>query len=212
MQKTVNTTLVQRSKVRGEAYAFEIHDKHYLRVSAHTLLGSKRYHLHLAVLEPWPRRHRRVAWRWLAATLGFGAASAGILLVLMKHAEAAGTGLLASLLALSAVACLAALLMFLYRSPNVAEFHSRHGNCVLVSLMHRRPDRKSYEAFIAELTERILAASGAMRLSRAQILAAELKTLRRLTGESVLREADYAAAKRRIFELHDTTTAPSPAG
>lgn len=208
MQRKVNSAFVQHSKARGDARAFEIRDEKYLRVSERTLKGGRHYHLHLAVLEPWPRRHRRIAWRWLAGTLGFGTGAAGIALALTNGLGRASMGTMIASLALCTVASLGSLLMFLYRSPNLAEFRSRHGNCVLFSLMHRRPDRKSYEAFVAELTERILEASRAVRLTREQMLAAELKTLRRLTGEGVLQEADYAAAKRRIFTLHDTGAAP----
>lgn len=200
MQGTVNPALIQRSTTRGDARAFEIHNDKYLRVSTQTLRGRKQFHINLAVLEPRPRQHRRLAWRWLGAAAASGLVAGGTLLAVQRGGP---TTALLALLLLSALATLGALLTFIYRSPNVAEFRSRHGNCVLFSLMHRRPDRQRYEAFVHELTERIAETARTLRLSHSQMLAGELKTLRRLTDEGVLTETEYAAAKQRIFRLHD---------
>ena len=91
--------------------------------------------------------------------------------------------------------------MFLYRSPNVVEFRSRYGGCVLISLLHNTPNKKEVDNFAEELKNRILAATHSVNIDQHQMLAIELKELRRLATESILSDMDYVMAKNRIFKM-----------
>jgi len=65
--KTTNSSLTQKSNVKGEIYNFEIYNNKFMKVKKHNLLGEKNYHINLTMLEPWPVQHRHIAWRWLIA-------------------------------------------------------------------------------------------------------------------------------------------------
>ncbi len=201
-KKIADRVLVQKSTATGEERGFEIYNRKYLRVSCRGLRSKRRYDLHLAMLEPWPIRHRRISWRWLGIVLILAAASGGAGWYIYASGRQVDLSLWVPVLAGLVFFTLGALVMFVVHSPNVTEFRSRYGGCVLVSLFYGKPARRQFQEFVEELKNRILAASQELAVDKSQMLAIELKELRRLAGEGAITDADYARAKERIFRLH----------
>ena len=67
MPKHSNRLLVQCSQAKGEERLFEIYNDKFIKVSTRSLVENRSYHLNLSMLEPWPARQRKIAWRWLLA-------------------------------------------------------------------------------------------------------------------------------------------------
>jgi len=202
MSKIVNSVLRQHNKAIGDERTFEIYNEKYLKVSGRNLFGEFKYHLNLSMMEPWPVRHRIVAWRWLLGVVYFGIGSAAFIAYSIHHAELDLLGRVLPFVVLFVLVTLACLVMFLFRSPDVIEFRSRYGGIALISLLYNKPERDDFKAFVEEIKARILSASQQLKIDKKQMLAIELKEIRRLVEEGALQEQDYTRAKARIMTMH----------
>lgn len=200
-RKQINRIMVQESRFKGETRRFEIYNDKFIRINIHNVFGDKTYHLNMGMLEPWPILHRRISWRWLLA-LGYFSVTTliyGIYLYLNPTSETIGR--LVPFITVFVLLVLAALLMFLYSSPNVMEFRSRYGNCPVISLLKNRPNKQEFKHFADELKTRVLAASQVVTFNKKQMLEIELKELRRLTDDGILLEHEYLQAKQRVTNM-----------
>ena len=193
--------MVQESRFKGEVRRFEIYNDKFIKINIRNVFGDKTYHVNMGMLEPWPTLHRRISWRWLLGLSYFGLATLifGIYLYLNPDNETIGR--LIPFITLLLLLALAALLMFLYSSPNVMEFRSRYGNCPLIGLLKNNPNKQEFRHFTDELKTRVLAASQVVTFNKKQMLEIELKELRRLTNEGILLEQEYQQAKERVTNM-----------
>ena len=200
--KHINRVMVQESPIKGEVRRFEIYNDKFIKINIQNVFGNKTYHLNMGMLEPWPSLHRRISWRWLLGLSYFSLATVIYVIYLSQHSNNETLGQLIPFITLFMVLALAALLMFLYQSPNVMEFRSRYGNCVLIRLLKNQPSKQEFRHFTDELKTRVLAASQVVTFNKKQMLAIELNELRRLTDEGVLLEDEYQRAKDRVMKMH----------
>jgi len=201
-RKQINRVLVQESRFKGEVRRFEIYNDKFIKINIHNVFGDKTYHLNMGMLEPWPTLHRHISWRWLLGLSYFGLATILYGVYLYLHPDSETIGRLIPFITLLLLLALAALLMFLYSSPNVMEFRSRYGNCALIGLLKNQPSKQEFRHFIDELKTRVLAASQVVTFNKKQMLDIELKELRRLTDDGILLEQEYQQAKERVTNMH----------
>ncbi len=200
--RRINTVLFQHSRSIGQLHRVEIYNDKFVKVTNQSLFGRQNYHLNLTMLEPWPVRHRRFAWRWLLSLGYFALATLVFAYYVWLHQDPQTLNrLLPFMTAFILLAC-GSLILFIYQSPNVTEFRSRYGSCPLLRLLYNKPDTESFRHFVAELKTRILAASQAVTLDKQQMLAIEMKELRRLADEGVIDQDDYRRARQRIMNMH----------
>lgn len=196
--RSVNKTLVQVSKAKGETRTFEIFDDKFIDVTVDNLFGQKMYNLNLCQLEPWPVRHRDVSWRWMLAMIYFCFATIAYAIYIFGHPSSDTISRLVPFLVIFVLLTLGSLLMFLYRSPNVTEFRSRYCGCVLISLIYSNPSKEQFDQFVEELKQRILLASQTVRIDKHRMLIIEITKLRKLRAEGIISEREYVAASRRV--------------
>ncbi|MFV2060048.1 MAG: hypothetical protein ACC653_05145 [Gammaproteobacteria bacterium] len=200
--KAIDRLLVQTSNAKSEERIFEVYNKKFMKITVKNLIEEKSYHINLSMLEPWPIRHRWISYKWLFSILFFVSTTAACGLYLTLSNNPDNISLFVDIGALSILLMLASSLRFLYCSPNVMEFKSRFGGIILVSLLHNKPNKKEFSSFVDELKNRILMATSTLKVPREQMLAIELKELRRLANESVFSDEAYGQAKERIFNVH----------
>ena len=200
-RKHINRVMVQESRFKGEVRRFEIYNDKFIKIRIRNVFGDKTYHVNMGMLEPWPTLHRRISWRWLLGLSYFGVAALIFGIYLYLHPDNENIGRLIPFITLFLFLALAALLMFLYSSPNVMEFRSRYGNCALISLLKNNPSKHEFRHFTDELKTRVLAASQVVTFNKKQMLEIELKELRRLTDEGVLLEQEFQQAKDRVTNM-----------
>ena len=154
------------------------------------------------MLAPWPIRHTKFSWQWLLAVLYFSIATIAYTGYIFYFQESGKLERLLPFVVIFLLLSLAAFLMFLYRSPNVTEFKSRYGNCVVLSLLYNKPDKKEFKDFIEEIKLRSLSASQVVKLDKIQMLEIEMNELRRLRNEGIITQHHYADAKARIIQVN----------
>ena len=196
--RTVNRTMVQISKAKGETRTFEIYDDKFIDITIDNLFGQKNYQLNLCMLEPWPVRNRDISWRWLLSMVYFAIAAVAYGIYLYQHLTGDILSRLIPFIVIFILLMLGSLLMFLYRSPNVTEFRSRYCGCVLISLLYANPDKESFDQFVEEVKQRILLSSQQVRIDKHRMLINEITKLRRLRNDGIISEREYVAASKRI--------------
>jgi hypothetical protein len=199
--KNPNSQLHQESSARGEKRIFEIYNHKFIKVTTNNLINKHNYHLNLSMLAPWPVRHRKISWPWLLAVLYFSFATLAYTSYLFYFQESQKLERLLPFIIVFLLLSLSTFLMFLYQSSNVMEFKSRYGNCVVLSLLHNKPDKKTFNQFIEEIKLRSLTASQAVTIDKKQMLEIEMNELRQLRNEGMITQHDYADAKARIIKV-----------
>jgi hypothetical protein len=200
-EKTSNSSLLQESSARGEKRVFEIYNDKFIKVNTNSLIDNNSYHLNLSLLAPWPVRHRDISWQWLLAVLYFSLTTVAYTTYLFYFQESSKVEKLLPFIVIFLLLSLGSFLMFLYRSPNVIEFKSRYGNCVVLSLLYNNPNKKEFKDFIEEIKLRSLLASQAVKIEKNQMLNIEMNELKRLRNEGIISQHNYADAKARILQI-----------
>ena len=200
-EKVHNSKLLQESNARGEKRSFEIYNNKFIKVTTNNIISHNSYHLNLSMLAPWPVRHRKISWHWLLAIFYFSLTTLAYASYVFYFQESAKLERLLPFIFVFLLFSLAALLMFLYQSPNVTEFKSRYGNCVVLSLLYNKPNKKEFKDFIEEIKLRSLSASQVVTIDKKQMLEIEMNELRRLRNEGVIMQHHYADAKARILQI-----------
>lgn len=200
-EKTSNSKLHQKSTTRGEKRLFEIYNNKFIKVTTNNILKNSSYHLNLSLLAPWPVRHRNISWQWLMAVFYFSLTTLAYTAYLFYFQESSKLERLLPFIVVFLLLSLGSFLMFLYQSPNVIEFKSRYGNCVVLSLLYNNPNRKEFKEFIEEIKLRSLTASQAIKIDKSQMLDIEMKELKRMRNEGVISQHHYADAKERILKI-----------
>ncbi|MCW8899819.1 MAG: hypothetical protein OQK75_10325 [Gammaproteobacteria bacterium] len=200
-EKTANSSLHQESSARGEKRVFEIYNNKFIKVTTNNFMHNNSYHLNLSMLAPWPVRHRDISWQWLLAVFYFAITTLAYTAYLFYFQESSKLERLLPFIVIFLLLSLGSFLMFLYRSPNVIEFRSRYGNCVVLSLLYNNPEQKIFKAFIEEIKLRSLLASQAIKIDKNQMLDIEMNELKRMRNEGVISQHHYADAKARILQV-----------
>lgn len=200
--KTLNSKLFQESNALGEKRIFEIYNDKFIKVSTNNLVKTTSYHLNLSLLAPWPVRHRNISWKWLLAVLYFFTATIAYSSYIFYFQESSKLEKLLPFVVIFLLLSLASFLKFLYQSPNVIEFKTRYGNCIVLSLLYNKPNKKEFKAFVEEIKLRSLSASQVIKLDKTQMLDIEKNELKRLRNEGAITQQYYADAKARIIQVN----------
>jgi hypothetical protein len=138
-----------------------------------------------------------VKWNWLYASLALWVLD--MLLVFTGWLETSSVTFLGLFIGITVVA-LMTLMAFFYYSRDTVFFRSQYGKIKLVEVINKNPDSDSFRSFITKFVMQINKCKTAKGITQNKFLARELQELRRLKDETVVPEASYERAKRRIFK------------
>jgi len=198
-----NNTLTQRGLFSGER-RFELKDGRYLFVDVKQLKRNKSYQLDLVALEPKSKYRFSINWPWLAAAVAVMLVHY-VLLQLLPQLFQINLDDYAFPLTLG-LASLAFIFIIVFVATSSMErvFVASNTNFPLVRLLVRKPDGKAYRAFLAQLENSIKSVSENIQLDKQQLLAGELRMMRRLTKHDIVSEKQYEQIKTRLMKLANT--------
>jgi hypothetical protein len=156
-----------------------------------------KFRLDLAYLDPRPFRLRNIVWKWLYASLALWVL-AGVF-VLAGWFDQSSIASLGSFTGIIVIALLN-LLTFFYLSHDTVYFRSQFGKIRLFELANNNPDTESFRGFVNQIVVQINKSKAAKNMDQSQLLAAELKELRRLKEEKIVPEESYQKARLQIFK------------
>ena len=156
-----------------------------------------KFRLNLAHLDPRPFRLRNIVWKWLYASLALWCGAAAIVFSgWFDTSSVISMGVFAGV----TVGALLTLLTFFYLSHDTVYFRSQFGKIRLFELANNNPGKDDFRDFINKIVVQINKSKAAKGMNQSQLLAAELKELRRLKDEKIVPEESYEKAKRLMFK------------
>jgi hypothetical protein len=156
-----------------------------------------KFRLNLAHLDPRPFRLRHIVWKWLYASLALWCSAVVFVIAgWFDTSSVVSLGIFAGAI----VAALLTLLTFFYLSHDTVYFRSQFGKIRLFELANNNPNKDSFGGFVNKIVVQINKSKAAKGMNQSQLLAAELKELRRLKDEGIVLEEDYEKAKRLMFK------------
>jgi len=198
-----NNTLTQKGLFSGER-RFELKDGRYLFVDVKQLKRNKSYQLDLVALEPKSKYRFSINWPWLVAAAVVMLVHYFLLQLLPQIFQISLDDYAFPLtLGLASLAFIF-LILFVATSSMERVFVASNTNFPLVRLLVRKPDSKAYRAFLAQLENSIKAVSENIQLDKQQLLAGELRMMRRLTKHDIVSEKQYEQIKTRLMKLANT--------
>jgi hypothetical protein len=194
----VNFEFVQTSRLRGSFRQVTVfNDTHCYQSIKDKHRRKYKYRMDLAYLDPRPFLSRRIAWKWLYASLALWLLD--VALVFSGWLDTSSINFLGLFIGVTVAASMT-LLAFFYKSHDTVYFRSRFGKVRLMELINKNPDKDSFRDFINKLVMQINKSKAARDKNQGQMLTSELQELRRLKDETVIPEVSYEKAKRRIFK------------
>ena len=193
----VNFEFEQSNALQGMYRQFSVfNDTQCYQKVKHKHRRKYKFRVDLAYLDPRPFRIRNIVWKWLYASLALWVTDA--ILLFAGFFDRTSVIFLGSVTAIT-VAAMITLLAFFYLSNDTVYFRSRFGKVRLLELANNNPDKESFRNFINKIVVKINKSKSAKGMNQSQMLASELKELRRLKDETIVPEEAYERAKRRIF-------------
>ena len=156
-----------------------------------------KFRLNLAYLDPRPFHLRHIVWKWLYGSLSLWLlAAVFIFMGWLDSSSIISMGILTSIL----VAAAMTLLAFFYLSHDTVYFRSQFGKIRLFELANNNPDKDKFRSFVNQIVVQINKSKVAKEMNQSQLLASELKELRRLKDENIVPDDSYEKAKVLIFK------------
>jgi hypothetical protein len=194
----INFKFEQNHKLQGIRRQLSVfNDSQCYQSIKHKHRRKYKFRLDLAYLDPRPFRLRNIVWKWLYASLALWAL-AGVFVFAgwFDHASVTSLGIFTGII----VIALLTLLTFFYRSHDTVYFRSQFGKIRLFELANNNPDKKKFRGFVNGVVVQINKSKAAKNMNQSQLLAAELKELRRLKDENIVPKESYEKAKLQIFK------------
>lgn len=195
-----NDSLTQRG-LFSEERRFELKDGRYLFIDVKGLKRNKSYQLDLVALEPKSKYRFTLNWPWLLAAAVVMLLHYFILQLLPQFTPISLDEYAFPLtLGLASLAFIF-LILFVATSSLERVFVAAHTNFPLVRLLIRKPDAKAYRSFLSRLENTVQSVSDKIHLDNQQLIAGELRMMRRLTKHDVLSEKQYEQIKTKLMKL-----------
>ena len=194
----INFEFEQSHKLQGMLRELSVfNDSHCYQSIKNKHRRKYKFRLDLAYLDPRPFRLRNIVWNWLYASLALWVlAGAFVFTGWFNHSSVTSLGILAGIITIA----LLTLLTFFYLSHDTVYFRSQFGKIRLFELANNNPDKDSFREFVNRIVVQINKSKAAKNMNQSQLLAAELKELRRLKDENIVPEESYEKAKQQIFK------------
>ena len=200
--RKVNREFRQHSKLKGVINEFTIfNDNQCYQKVIRKHGGKHKFRVELSYLDPEPRREFNLADSWLV-TAAIGAILSFLLIYLgWFHTNAArlDSHLLYALLSISISFSLISFLVALLKTRDRLVIFSKCGRAPVLELINNNPDKDSFLQFTNCLSRHILLSRQNITCSATELLAKELKELRRLKDEGVIPTKQYELSKQKIF-------------
>jgi hypothetical protein len=199
--RTVHARIELRSRLRRRVLQLEILDYYYLSVRSRS--GSKQldYILDLRFVDA-PRLTRRIAWRWIGASLALAAVPLAIAarfdlsaMTWWQHNWLAVCSTITALWALATI-------VGAYRTTETIRLISIHGAATLLDFTAGLGTFRRIRRFLPKLSAHIRAAYAARRRTKGEHLRDEMREHQRLKDLGVLSADDYQASQARILGQH----------
>jgi hypothetical protein len=199
MPAQINATLQQQSRVEAPR-ELQIVDGKEIRINIGNPPRQRTYSVQLLALADKSLIRLHIAWGWLGLFLVSVVALVGYWL----SRSAFGFSLAAyefSYVAGFSLAAILAIAMFILKLSRKRVFVSRLAKVKLFEVLIGNPNNRAYKSFLDQINHSLKEARQFWNLKQEHQVAGEMRMLRRLSEEGVIKQADYEKAKKYLFSL-----------
>lgn len=200
--RKITKELSQQHSKKNIKKLFRIYDRKILGVGEIIGKRTRKYLVHLALLDPHPKHSFNIN-KTLFYSFLFFSFLLGLTLFLKIH----GMKVLPDTYTYAAISLFAGIAFLLFyiivkSARRSLIFYSAHGHIPLVEILSKNPDRKHYKEFISEFRKDISRFRKNGRYTGQGILSAELNEHRRLFESGIISGKEYELAKKNILQKH----------
>lgn len=196
MTSKINATLQQQSKA-GPLREFQIVDGKEIRITIGNAPKQQTYSVQLLALADKSHIRLHIAWWWLWLLVVSVVALSGYWFAPTVLAKL-GTFEF-SYVASFSLAAILSLVMFVLKLSRKRVFVSRLTGITLFDILISNPNHRAYKAFLNNINQSLNNARQFWNLKHEQQVAGEMRMLRRLAEERIIKQSEYEKAKTKLF-------------
>lgn len=151
------------------------------------------------------KRMMHWGWKWLATAIVFiliTLLSLKFLPPLLGESKNLSLGLI---LFAGVAGTVGSLIMFWKRTHRRQVFFSLNGKVPIIELHIGRPTKKEYKDFVDAFEKAVKEVRDKFTIEEEKLIAGEMKMLRRLSEEGIIKSVDYERAKKKLFSGFDNS-------
>jgi len=198
MTSKINATLQQQSKA-GPPRELQIVDGKEIKIIIGSSPRQQTYSVQLLALADKSHIRLHIAWRWLVLLVVSTVALSGYWFAPSVLAKL-GTFEFSYVASFSLMAILS-LVMFVLKLSRKRVFVSRLTGVRLFDILIGNPNHRAYKAFLKNINQSLNNARQFWNLKPEHQIAGEMRMLRRLAEERIIRQSEYEKAKKKLFAV-----------
>lgn len=199
MPPQINATLQQQSRI-APPRELQIVDGKEIRIIVGNKPRQQTYSVQLLALADKSQVRLHLAWRWLWLLLACLLALTGYWIAGSMSGFSLGTYEFSYVAGFSLTAILA-MVMFVLKLSRKRVFVSRLAKVPLFDILIGNPNNRAYKAFLKNINNSLDQARQFWNLKPEHQVAGEMRMLRRLAEEGIIKQADYEQAKKKLFAV-----------
>lgn len=180
-------------------------DGRELQVSNRGKKSKQAYSVDILSLQDKSKKIFSIAWKWLAASIGFFLISILLLKFLPAYLTANKNLYLGLILLVGLVGTIYSFIKFWKNTSQQQIFYSRNAHVPIVILCAGKPSKKTFSSFIDSIEKRIEKFRSHMAIDDEKQLTGEMKMLRRLSDDGIISKKDYENAKAKLLGGFDSS-------
>ncbi|MCI0508255.1 MAG: hypothetical protein L0Z73_19440 [Gammaproteobacteria bacterium] len=197
--KSMNLQLLQVSNLKEKQRLVRIFDNRILIVSEKTPAQCRSYMIHLALLDPAPRRIYNINLHLLTGFMVLEVLTYTVYVLKDLHLTLLSSPCIHTAIALLAASSIIMLLLTIKSLNNKWIFYTARGRIEILELFNNNPDRARFQQCLDGLIKRINRAKLEYPVAGAELAAAEVSEHRRLRDEGIITSGQYEQAKTNIL-------------
>jgi hypothetical protein len=197
--RALTLELRQGSKLNEKQRLLRVFDNTVLSVAEKTPKQTRAFMIHLALLDPTPRRIYNINMKLLTAFMVLEVLTYVVYVLKDLHLQFLAGYPVHTTIALLATSSIIMLLLTVKSFNNKWVFCSARGRIELFELFNNNPGRGQFQQVFGDLINNINKIKSANYFTDAKLAAAEVSEHRRLRDEGIITSEQYEKAKRNIL-------------
>ncbi|WP_455209046.1 SHOCT domain-containing protein [Kaarinaea lacus] len=197
--KSLTLEFLQGSNLNEKQRLIRVFDNTILSVAEKTPKQTRSFMIHLALLDPTPKRIYNINMKRLTAFMVLEVLTYVVYVMKDLHLNFLSSSHMHTTLALLAASSIIMLLLTIKSFNNKWIFYTARGRIEILELFNNNPNSARFQRFFGDLINNINWIKSANYFSSGKMIPAEVSEHRRLRDEGIITAEQYEEAKRKIL-------------
>ena len=197
--KSLTLELLQGSNLNEKQRLIRVFDNTILSVAEKTPKQTRSFMIHLALLDPTPKRIYNINMKRLTVFMVLEVLTYVVYVMKDLHLNFLSSSHMHTTIALLAASSIIMLLLTIKSFNNKWIFYTARGRIEILELFNNNPNSARFQRFFGDLINNINWIKSANYFPNEKLIPAEVSEHRRLRDEGVITAEQYEEAKRKIL-------------